>query len=80
MKWQKYIHQNPKILVGKPVFIGTRISVEMVLDELAAGDSVDQVLQNYPRLTREHVRAALAFASASLRRDETVFLEANVTP
>jgi uncharacterized protein (DUF433 family) len=78
MKWQKYIHQNPKILLGKPVFIGTRISVEMILDEMAAGDSVDQVIQAYPRLTRQHVRAALAFAAASLRHDETVFLEANV--
>jgi uncharacterized protein (DUF433 family) len=80
MKWQNYIHQNPKILLGKPVFIGTRLSVEMILDEMAAGDSMEQVLKAYPHLTPEHLRAALAYAAASLRRDETVFLEANVTP
>ena len=78
MKWQNFIHQDPKVLRGKPVFIGTRIAVEMILEELAAGDSEDQILKSYPHLTHEHVLAALAYAAASLRRDETVFLEANV--
>ncbi len=80
MKWQDYIHQNPKILLGKPVFIGTRLSVEMILEEMAAGDTVEQVLKSYPQLTPDHIKAALAYAAASLRRDETVFLEANIAP
>ena len=79
MRWQDYIHQNPKVLLGKPVFIGTRISVEMILEEMAAGDSPEELLKSYPHLTIEHIRAGLAYAAASLKRDETVFLEANVT-
>jgi len=78
MRWQNYIHQAPGVLCGKPVFIGTRISVEMVLEEMAAGDDVKEVMEAYPRLTEQHVRAALDYAAASLRRDETVFLEANI--
>jgi uncharacterized protein (DUF433 family) len=80
MKWQDYIHQNPKILLGKPVFIGTRLAVEMILEEMAAGDTVEQVLKSYPQLTSDHIKAALAYAAASLRHDETVFLEANIAP
>jgi uncharacterized protein (DUF433 family) len=80
MRWQDYIHQDPQILVGKPVFIGTRISVEMVLEEMAAGDSPEQITKSYPHITSDHVRAALAYAAAALRQDETVFLEANIAP
>ena len=78
MKWQDFIHQDPKVLGGKPVFIGTRISVEMILEEMGAGDGEAEILKSYPHLTAGHIRAALAFAAESLRRDETVFLEANV--
>ena len=78
MRWQDYIHQDPRVLCGKPVFIGTRISVEMVLEEMAAGDDVQDVIEAYPHLTEQHVRAAMDYAAASLRRDETVFLEANI--
>ncbi len=80
MRWQDYIHQNSKILSGKPVFIGTRISVELVLEEMAAGDSPEQILKSYPHLTVEHIRAALTYAAAALHQDETVFLEANIAP
>ena len=80
MKWQEFIHQDPKVLLGKPVFIGTRISVEMILEEMAAGDSAEQIMKSYPNLGREHILAALSYAAAALKRDETVFLEANVAP
>ncbi|HVT82503.1 MAG TPA: DUF433 domain-containing protein [Phycisphaerae bacterium] len=79
MRWQDYIHQTPTILLGKPVFVGTRISVEMILEELGAGDSIEDICRNYPHLTPDHVRAACAYAAASLKRDETVFLEANIS-
>ncbi len=78
MRWQDHIHQDPKILSGKPVFIGTRISVELVLEEMAAGDTPEQVLKSYPHLKADHIRAALTYAAAALRQDETVFLEANI--
>ena len=76
MKWQDYIHRRPEVLVGKPVFIGTRISVEMILEELAAGATEDEIVKSHPSITVKHIRAALEYAAASLRRDEVVFLDA----
>jgi uncharacterized protein (DUF433 family) len=59
---QTLIECNPKVLGGKPVIAGTRLSVELILEKLAAGESEAQLLDEYPRLTREGIRAALAYA------------------
>lgn len=64
-----FIQSNPDIMMGKPVIRGTRITVEFILEKLAAGESIEQVLDAHPRLTRESVHAALAFAAESLRSD-----------
>lgn len=64
MRWQKYIHCDPEILCGKPVIKGTRISVELILERLSDGCSVQDILESYPHISEVHVRAALAFASA----------------
>lgn len=60
---------DPRIMMGKPVVRGTRITVELILEKLAAGESVDQILSEHPRLTPEGVRAAIAFAAEALRAD-----------
>ena len=64
---------DPKILTGKPVVRGTRISVEFVMELLAAGWSHEQILASYPHLSDEDIRACLAYAS-ELLRDEKVYL------
>jgi uncharacterized protein (DUF433 family) len=61
--WRDRIAVDPEVMLGKPVIAGTRIPVEQVLRKLAAGMSVEAVLGDYPRLTREDVQAALAYAS-----------------
>ena len=63
------IVSDPSIMMGKPVVAGTRITVELLLDKLAAGESFDNILRAYPHLTIESIRAALAFASDALRAD-----------
>jgi uncharacterized protein (DUF433 family) len=63
------IHTDPKICMGKPVIAGTRITVELILEKLAAGETIEQILKAHPRLTEEAIRAALAFASEALRAD-----------
>lgn len=63
------IEINPGIMQGKPVIKGTRITVEQIIEKLAAGESMEQVLDSYPRLTREAVLAALSFAAGALRAD-----------
>ena len=69
MKWQDYIHADFEIMMGKPVFRGTRIPVDLVLEKMAAGETTEQILAAYPRLTREAILAALAFAADTLRSD-----------
>jgi uncharacterized protein (DUF433 family) len=63
------IEANPKVMMGKPVIAGTRITVELILEKLGAGETVEQVLDAHPRLTRQAVLAALAFAAKTLRAD-----------
>lgn len=63
------IQSDPGIMMGKPVVAGTRITVESILEKLAAGESIDQLLAAHPRLTRDAVLAALDFASKALRAD-----------
>jgi len=64
-----FITSDPSIMMGKPVIAGTRITVELVLEKLAAGETVEQILDAHPRLTREAIQAALAFAAKALRAD-----------
>ncbi len=66
---QALIISDPKIMMGKPTVVGTRITVELILEKLAAGETVDQILSEHPRLTAEGLRAAIAFAAEALRAD-----------
>ena len=66
---QTLITSDPKVVMGKPTITGTRITVELILEKLAAGETVDQILSEHPRLTVESIRAALAFAAEVLRAD-----------
>ena len=67
MDWKKHIHSNPNILLGKPVVKGTRLSVEFILSLLATGWTEQQILENYPTLTTESIRAIFAFASECMQ-------------
>jgi len=70
MHWQDYIERNPKVMLGKPVFKGTRLTVEFLLESMASGMTETRLLDSYPTLRPEHIRAALTYAAASLRTDE----------
>jgi uncharacterized protein (DUF433 family) len=63
------IEANPRVMMGKPVVAGTRITVELIVERLAAGETVEQLLEAYPRLTGKAIRAALAFAAEAIRAD-----------
>jgi len=63
------IQSDPSIMMGKPVIAGTRITVELILEKLAAGEIVEQILEAHPRLTPKAIQAALAFAAEALRAD-----------
>ncbi len=60
---------NPNIMMGKPVVVGTRITVELILEKLSAGETFEQLLEAHPRLSKEAIYNALAFAAQTLRAD-----------
>ncbi len=63
------IKSNPSIMMGKPIIAGTRITVELILEKLAAGETVEQILDAHPRLTKDAIQAALDFAAKALKAD-----------
>lgn len=72
MTWQERIAVDPAILVGKPVVKGTRLAVEFVLELLASGWTHQQILDNYPGLTEDDIRACVAYAK-EVMQDVQVF-------
>lgn len=76
MNWQDHIERHPGVMMGKPVIKGTRLTVELILERLGAGVTEADLLDAYPRLRPEHIRAAQAYAAAALASDEIVFLGA----
>ena len=64
---RKYIISDPNIMMGKPIIAGTRITVELILEKLSAGETFEQILDEHPRITREAINAALAFAAKALK-------------
>jgi len=73
--YRELIVSNPGVMMGKPVVVGTRLTVELILEKLAAGETIEQVVEAHPRLNDEAVRAALAFAADALRADVSYPLE-----
>ena len=72
MGWQDHIHSDPEVLLGKPVVKGTRLAIDFLLGLFAAGWTPEQILENYPTLTPEALRAVFAFAAEALQ-DESLF-------
>lgn len=66
MEWQEHIHSDPKIRLGKPVIKGTRLSIDFLLGLFASGWTEQQVLDNYPGLSKENIQAIFAYAKECL--------------
>ena len=79
MDWKERISIDPNVCHGKPCIKGTRIMIWIIVDCLANGDSVDEVLAAYPSLTRDDVQAALAYA-AEMTRERVLPVEVTGTP
>lgn len=69
------IEINPKVMLGKPVIRGTRIPVELILRKLAEGAREADLFDAYPRLTREDIRAAIAYAADTIAHEETIMIK-----
>jgi len=67
--WKDYIHSDPEILLGKPVVKGTRLSVEFILGLFAEGWTEQQIIENYPTLSKESLTAVFAFTTECMREE-----------
>lgn len=72
--WRVFIHSDPEILIGKPVIKGTRLSVELILRLFAAGWTTEQILDSYPTLTNDSLRAVFAYAAESAAEEKWLTL------
>ena len=78
MTFTNRIEVNPKVMLGKPVIRGTRIPVELLLRKLSEGASEAHLLDAYPRLTRDDIRAAIRYAIEQNRRNRTLAHKGNI--
>ena len=67
--WTLHIESDPEKLYGKPVITNTRISVDLILEKLAGGDSIDDLIVAYPRITKDDIAACLLFAADSIKNE-----------
>jgi len=73
LRWNDYIEERKDVMMGKPVFKGTRLTVQHILSELGTGMSEADLLAGYPQLTPEHVRAACLYGADLIALDESLF-------
>jgi len=73
MGWRERISVNPAVCHGRPCITGTRVLASVLIDNVAAGVSHDEILKSYPTITAQDIRAALEYA-AELARERTIFL------
>ena len=66
MNWQEHISSNPKIMFGKLVIKGTRLPIDLILEKMAAGETMDDLLLDYPHISKEDIFAVLQFAAENI--------------
>jgi uncharacterized protein (DUF433 family) len=73
IRWQDYIEEKKDVMAGKPVFKGTRLTIEFILKQLGAGMSNQELLHQYPTLKPEHIRAAQLYAADVVAMDQSIY-------
>lgn len=73
IRWQDYIEERKEVMTGKPVFKGTRLTVEFVLKQLGTGASQQELIDQYPTLKPEHIRAAMLYAADVVTMDQSIY-------
>ena len=73
IKWQDYIEERKDVMVGKPTFKGTRLTVEFILKQLGAGMTQQELLDQYPTLELDHLRAAMLYAADVVTMDQSIY-------
>jgi uncharacterized protein (DUF433 family) len=74
IRWQDYIEERKDVMAGKPAFKGTRLTVEFVLKQLGTGMGHQELLDQYPTLKPEHLRAAMLYAADVVTMDQSIYV------
>jgi uncharacterized protein (DUF433 family) len=69
INWRNYIESDPSVLYGKPVIKGTRIPIDLILEKLSEGETIEDLLLAYPRIDKETIFAIFAFAAFSIKNE-----------
>lgn len=72
MNWREYLSSDPAIMFGKMVIKGTRIPVELILEKLAGGNSFEELMKAYPRVSTTDIQACLLFAADNTKHEKTM--------
>lgn len=72
IRWQDHITSDPEILFGKPVIKGTRVPVHIILEKLGMGETIQELLLAYPRVSAQAIHACLIFAAETVRNETVV--------
>jgi len=70
--WAEYIEQKSGVLGGKPIIKGTRIAVDLILEKIGAGESIDDLLAAYPHLSKEQLLACISYGAAVIRNETII--------
>jgi uncharacterized protein (DUF433 family) len=71
-QWTARIETNPEKMYGKPVIAGTRIPVDLILEKLAAGDTIEDLMASYPKINENDIKACLLFAAESVKNEVVI--------
>ncbi len=77
MDYREHIETNPKVMLGKPVVKGTRLTVEKILELMSQGATNDDLVKNYPQLTKEKLMAVFSYLAHRLQNEEEYFNQAS---
>lgn len=69
LNWRNHIHSDTKILLGKPVIKGTRIAIELILELLATGWTIEMLLESYPKITEDDIKAVFAYLRDCIQQE-----------
>lgn len=69
LNWRTHVESNPHTMYGKPVILNTRIPVDLLLEKLSEGETVEGLLEAYPKLTKEDIYACLSFAAEAIKNE-----------
>ena len=74
IRWQDFVEERKEMMTGKPTFRGTRLTVEFVLKQLGTGMTNQELLDQYPTLKLEHLRAAMLYATDVVNMDQSIYV------